>query len=68
MDSTPPYHIGLNNSSKISTPTSLFVVSETSELRNVVYWDLVIDISNGDLVRSNFDNRDAFDFLYCQLP
>ena len=39
------------------------VVSETSESRNVVsYLYLLIDISNGDLVCSIFDKRDAFDF------
>ena len=39
------------------------VVSETSKSRNVVsYLDLLIDISNGDLVCSIFDKRDAFDF------
>ena len=39
------------------------MVSETSESRNVVsYLDLLIDISNGDLVCSIFDKRDAFDF------
>ena len=39
------------------------VVSETSESRNVVpYLDLLIDISNHDLVCSIFDKRDAFDF------
>ena len=36
------------------------VVSETSESRNVVsYLDLLIYISNGDLVCSIFDKRDA---------
>ena len=39
------------------------VVSEASESRNVVsYLDLLIDISNGDLVCPIFDKRDAFDF------
>ena len=39
------------------------VVSETSESRNVgSYLDLLIDISNCDLVCSTFDKRDAFDF------
>ena len=39
------------------------VVSETSESRNVVsYVDLLTDISNGGLVCSTFDKRDAFDF------
>ena len=39
------------------------MVSETSESRNVVsYLDVLIDISNGDLVCSIFDKRDAFDF------
>ena len=39
------------------------MVSETSESINVVsYLDLLIDISNGDLVCSIFDKRDAFDF------
>ena len=46
---------GLNN--------YLIVVLETSESRNVVsYLDLLIDISNGDLVCSTFDKRNAFDF------
>ena len=36
------------------------MVSETSESRNVVsYLDLLIDISNGDLVCSIFDKRDT---------
>ena len=36
------------------------MVSKTSELRNVVsYLDLLIDISNGGLVCSIFDKRDA---------
>ena len=40
------------------------MVSETSESRNFVsYWDLLIDISNGDLVSSIFDKRDAFDIV-----
>ena len=39
------------------------MVSGTSESRNVVsYLDLLIDISNGDLVCSIFDKRDALDF------
>ena len=39
------------------------MVSETSESRNVVsYLDLLMDTSNGDLVCSIFDKRDAFDF------
>ena len=39
------------------------VVSETSESRNVVsYLDLLIDISNGDLVCLIFDTRDPLDF------
>ena len=39
------------------------VVSETPESTNVVSClDLLIDISNGDLVCSIFDKRDAFDF------
>ena len=37
------------------------MVSETSESRNVVsYLDLLIEISNGDLVCSSFDKRDTF--------
>ena len=45
------------------------VVSETSESRNVVsYLDLLIDISNGDLVCSIFDKRDAFDFHIVNFP
>ena len=37
------------------------LISETSESRNVVsYLDLLIEISNGDLVCSIFDKRDAF--------
>ena len=40
----------------------LLMVSETSEFRNVVsYLDLLLDISNDDLVCSLFDKRDAFD-------
>ena len=39
------------------------MVSEISVSRNVVsYLDLLIDISNGDLVCSLFDKRNAFDF------
>ena len=39
------------------------VVSETPESTNVVSClDLLIDISNGDLVCSIFDKKDAFDF------
>ena len=39
------------------------VVSETSDSRNAVsYLDLLINISNGDLVCSIFDKRSAFDF------
>ena len=45
------------------------MVSETSESRNVVsYLDLLIDMSNGDLVCSIFDKRDAFDFDVVKLP
>ena len=44
------------------------VVSETSESRNIVsYLDLLIDISNGDLVCSIFD-KDAFDFDIVNFP
>ena len=39
------------------------MVSETSESRNAVsYLDLLIEISNGRLVCSIFEKRDAFDF------
>ena len=39
------------------------MVSEKLESRNVVsYLDLLIDISNDDLVCSVFDKKDAFDF------
>ena len=45
------------------------VVSEASESRNVVsYLDSVIDISNGDLVCSIFDKKDAFDFDIVNFP
>ena len=45
------------------------VVSETSESRNVVsYLDLLIDLSNGDLVCSIFDKRDAFGFDIANFP
>ena len=45
------------------------VVSETSESRNVVsYLDLLIDISNGDLVCPIFDKRDASDFDIVNFP
>ena len=40
------------------------LVSETSESRNVSDLDLLIDISNGDLVFSIIDKRDAFDFEF----
>ena len=46
-----------------------FVVPKTSESINVVsYLDLLIDISNGDLVCSNFDERDAFGFDIVNFP
>ena len=45
------------------------VVSEALESKNVVsYLDLLIDISNGDLVCSNFDKRDIFDFDIVNFP
>ena len=45
------------------------VVSKTLESRNVVsYLDLLIDISNGDLVCSIFVERDAFDFDIVNFP
>ena len=45
------------------------MVSETSESRNVVsYLDLLIDRSNGDLVCSIVDKRDAFDFDIVNFP
>ena len=45
------------------------VVSETSESRSIVsYLNLLIDISNGDLVCSIFDKRDAFDFDIVNFP
>ena len=45
------------------------MVSETSESRNVVsYLDLLIVISNGDLVCSIFDKRDAFHFHDVNFP
>ena len=45
------------------------MVSETSESRNVVsYLDLLIDISNGDLLCSIFDMRDTFGFDIVNCP
>ena len=45
------------------------VVSETSESGNgVSYLDLLIDLSNSDLVRSIFDKNDAFDFNIVNFP
>ena len=45
------------------------VVSETSESRNVMsYLDLLIYISNGDLVCSIFDQKDALDFDIVNFP
>ena len=45
------------------------MVSETSESRDVVsYLDLLIDISNGDLVCSIFDKRNTFDFDIVNFP
>ena len=48
------------------------MVSVTSESKNVVsYFDSLINISNGDLVCSIFDKRDAFDFdilNFLELP
>ena len=45
------------------------VVSETSESRHFVsYLDLLIDISNDDLVCSIFDKREAFDFDIVNFP
>ena len=44
------------------------VVSETSQWRNnVSYFDLLIDITNGELVGSIFDKRDKFDFHLVNL-
>ena len=44
-------------------------LSETSESRNVVsYLDLLINISNCDLVCSIFDKRDAFGFDIVNFP
>ena len=59
---------GLNNSSKMSTQISLWSL-DTSESRNVVsYLNLLIDISNSDLVCSIFDKRDTFDFDTVNFP
>ena len=45
------------------------LVSVTSESRNIAsYLDLLIDISNGDIVCSIFDKRDAFDFRIVNFP
>ena len=45
------------------------VVSETSESRYVVsYLDLLLDISNGDLVCSIFNKRDALGFHIVNFP
>ena len=45
------------------------MVSETSESRNVVsYFDLLIDMSDGDLVCSIFDKRHAFDSDIVNFP
>ena len=45
------------------------MVSETSESRNVVsYLDLLIDISNDEIVCSIFDKTDAFDFDNVHFP
>ena len=45
------------------------VVSQTSESKNVVsYLNLLTDISDGDLVCSIFDKRDAFDFHIVNFP
>ena len=45
------------------------MVSETSGSRNVVsYLDLLIDISNGDIVCSIFGEMDAFDFDIVNFP
>ena len=53
----------------IDTYHEELVVSETSELRNVVpYLELLIDISNGDLACSMFDKRGAFDFHIVNFP
>ena len=44
-------------------------VSETSESRNVVsYLDLLIDVSNGELVHSIFEKTDTFDFHIVNFP
>ena len=46
-----------------------FVVSEIPKSRNAVsYLDLLIDISNGGLVCSIFDKKDAFDFDIVNFP
>ena len=45
------------------------MISETSESRDVVtYLDLLIDISNCDLVRSIFDKKDAIDDNIVNFP
>ena len=45
------------------------MILEASESRNVVsYLDLLIDISNGDLVCTVFVKRDAFDFHTGNFP
>ena len=44
------------------------LVSETSESRNVSDLNLLIDISNGDLVCSIIDKRDTFDFDIVSFP
>ena len=45
------------------------MVSETSRSRNVLsHFDLLIDISNGDLACSIFGKRDTFDFHNVNFP
>ena len=53
---------------KVIYPEEL-VVSETSDSRNVVlYLDMLIDISNGDLVCSIFWQEGSFDFDIVNFP
>ena len=45
------------------------MVTETSESKNVLsYLDLLIGISNSELVCSIFDKRDAFNFDFVNFP
>ena len=59
----------INNSRFIQFLKDVYPEELVAESRNVVsYLDLLIDISNGDLICLIFDKRDAFDFDIVNFP